>query len=172
MVVEVQPQTIHRKPPESLHMSLSPAADQDVVSVVVTTHHRVDVVGEHDGSQAVPAKYAIWTAGYHRQTTAQHKTRSDETRLAQAPWIAFCDDDDLLARAQLQRQRDAAGSRGPGWRLSSPTSLDEMLKPIGRQHFSGSDLNLPNPRLLGGAGVEWAMKWPKPYRAASGGAAT
>jgi hypothetical protein len=172
MVVEVQRQTIHRKPPESLHMSLSPAADQDVVSVVVTTHLESTSLVNMTAVRLCLPNTAIWTAGYHRQTTEQHKTRSDETRLAKAPWIAFCDDDDLLARAQLQRQRDAAGSRGPGWRLSSTTSLDEMLKPIGRQHFSGSDLNLPNPRLLGTAGVEWAMEWPKPYRAASGGAAT
>jgi hypothetical protein len=73
-MVDAYFETIHRQPLESLHVSLSPVTDREVVTVVVPTHTRADVVGKTiesmvrqrkvtvggrlpDGSQAVPAKY-------------------------------------------------------------------------------------------------------------------
>ncbi len=38
-MVEAQVETNHRRPPESLHMSPSPATDRDAVTVVVPMHN-------------------------------------------------------------------------------------------------------------------------------------
>jgi hypothetical protein len=133
-------------------MSLSPATDQDVVTVVVPTHSRADVVGKTiksivrqrdvtvgdrspDGNQALPAKNG-----------------------------------DFLASAKLQRQLDAARSRGADRRPFSTTSF-ERLTPVGGQHLRDSDLDRLHFRLLETTDVESAIEWPNPHDAALSGAA-
>lgn len=170
-------------------MSLSPATDQDMVTVVVPTHNRADVVGKTiesvvwqwdvsvgdgspDGSKAVPAKYATPTAVYHAPTTEKHKTRNDGPRLGQTPWIAFCDDGDLLAPAKPQRQFGAGKSHGADWWTLSATSLGERLTLVGGQRLRDSDLDRLHLRLFGTADVERAMECLNPSLAALGGAPT
>jgi hypothetical protein len=120
----------------------------------------------------VPAKYPTPTSVYHAQTTEQHKSGNDRARLAQTPWVAFCDDGDLLAPAKPQRQLDAAKSHGADWWPFGATSLDERLTPVGWQRLRDSDVDRLHRRLPGTADVVRAMEWLNAYRAALGGAAT
>lgn len=162
-------------------MSLSPAPDHHMMTIVVPAHNRADVVaktiesdawqrdisvgdGSPDGSKGVPAKYVNPTAVYHAQTTEQHKIRINGVRSAQKPWIAFCDDADLLAPALPQRQLGAA--------KSSATYSDVRLAPVGGQRLRDSDVDRLHRRLPGTADVVRAMEWLNPNRAALGGAAT
>jgi hypothetical protein len=152
-MVEASLETIHRQPPESLRMSLSPATDRDVVTVAVPTHNRADVVGK-------TIEPIVW----QRDVTVGD--RSSDGSQALSP-----KNGDLLAAATLQRHLDAGTSRGADRLPFSTTSFDKRLTPVGGQHLPDSDLDRQHVRLLRTTDVESPIEWRNPYDAALSGAA-
>jgi hypothetical protein len=134
-------------------MSLSPATDRDVVTVVVPTHNRADVVGK-----------TIESIVWQRDVTVGDRSPDGSPALP-------AKNSDFLAAAKLQRQLDAAKSRGADRRPFNTTSFAKRPTPVGGQHLRDSDLNRLHFRLFGRADVESAMEWRNPYGAALSGAA-
>jgi glycosyltransferase involved in cell wall biosynthesis len=61
-------------------------------------------------------------------------------RLATAPWIAFCDDDDVWAPDKLRAQLDAAAASGAAWCACGALRVDADLRPIGHQPVPTGDV--------------------------------
>ena len=134
-------------------MSLSPATDRDVVTVVVPTHNRADVVSKK-----------IESIVRQRDVTVGDRSPDGSQALS-------LKNGDLLAAAKLQRQLDGAKSRGADRLPFSTASFYTRLTPVGGQHLPDSDLDRQHVRLLGTTDVESAIEWPNPYDAALGGTA-
>ena len=57
--------------------------------------------------------------------------------LADSPWVAFCDDDDLWAPTKLRRQLDALeAAPGARWSAVSAVHVDEDLRIIGQRRLA------------------------------------
>jgi glycosyltransferase involved in cell wall biosynthesis len=54
--------------------------------------------------------------------------------LADTPWVAFLDDDDVWAPDKLRRQLDAAAADGAGFAYTSGVKLDADLAPLAVEH--------------------------------------
>lgn len=95
----------------------------------------MEVIVVDDGS-AVPAAQAlagVTPPGPHTLRVVRHDepwgvshTRNHGLALAAAPWVGFCDDDDMWAPTKARDQLDAAGDVA-GWTCSGTLKVDEHL---------------------------------------------
>jgi glycosyltransferase involved in cell wall biosynthesis len=130
-----------------------PGTDQDAVTVVVPTRNRARILRQTiesilrqrdvsltlivvndastDDTEGVLADYPNIVVIHNSTPVEQRKARNDGASLAQTPWIAFCDDDDLWAPTKLRRQLDAMASQGADWCTVSTICVDEKLAPVG-----------------------------------------
>jgi glycosyltransferase involved in cell wall biosynthesis len=156
------------------------AATRDVVTVVIPTHNRVDVLphvlqailgqeqvsvavvvvddASTDGTADLLSSYPEVTVVHHDVPTEQRKARNDGARAVQTPWLAFCDDDDLWAPTKLRRQLDALTSAGADWCACSSIFVDERLEPVGGHRVADArevERLLPRQNMVpgGGSGV-------------------
>jgi len=59
---------------------------------------------------------------------------------ASAPWVAFCDDDDLWAPDKLVTQLRALEQKGTRWGCTGVVSIDERLEIVGHHRVKGGDV--------------------------------
>jgi glycosyltransferase involved in cell wall biosynthesis len=132
-----------------------PASGSRSVSVVIPTHNRrpfleralscvllqqdvdVDVIVVDDGSSDDTPN--LLTASAHPKVRwVRHEiprglpaARNAGLALAERPWVAFLDDDDLWGPRRLAAQLDALASSGAGWACSDAALVDHRFRVLG-----------------------------------------
>jgi glycosyltransferase involved in cell wall biosynthesis len=150
------------------------SASPPLVSIVVPTHNRaallpatlrcllaqdvaVEVIVVDDGSaDATREVLSAWRD--ERLRTVRHEVgqgvsaaRNAGLARAAAPWVAFCDDDDLWAPDKLSRQLAAlAAQPGAGWSATAAVVVDERWRILGVRDVPAGDVTT---RLLRGNAI-------------------
>lgn len=112
---------------------------QTIAAVLAQRDVDLELVVVDEGStDGTPAMLAA--LGDERVRVVRHESprglpaaRNAGTDLARAPWVAWCDDDDLWAPDKLSAQLAAAGATGARWVIGGAVLVDEDLRVIGHQ---------------------------------------
>lgn len=153
------------------------------VSVVVPTHNRrsllpvaidsilsqqgvsIEVIVVNDGStdgtgawlDRLSAQDQRIKVVHHERSRRMSAARNAGIARAAAPWVAFCDDDDLWAPSKLARQMDALRLESARWACTGAVAVNDKLQIIGHHHVKGgqilSDLLNTNVVPSGGSSV-------------------
>lgn len=135
--------------PRDVRRAVACALGQDGVQVEVVV---VDDGSRTPVSEAL-ADLVLAHAGRLRivrnpRPTGVSTARNRGLGAVRAPWVGFCDDDDMWAPTKVRAQLDAAaaaagdhGGEGVGWTLSACVKVDEHLGVFQRQH-------VPDPAVV------------------------